>query len=125
MTIGVLGAEVSGPAVFRWLLRGSFGLVVGGILLWTGAIAVRSLVGLPVPSAPAAAASTSLPEFLRHLCPACGHTQGDELWCFACEFPLKDRAEVWKLEARDWLVNLIATSMGAGLLCIGVFLMIG
>ncbi len=119
ITVSVLGARVSGPPIFGWLIRGFFGLVVGGIAIWLFGIGFQAIRG----AAPASAAH--VPEALGVICPACGNGAGDAAWCPRCEFPLKSAVPAWSAEARSWLGNLLILSLGAGLLCLGIFLGVG
>jgi hypothetical protein len=122
ITVGVLGAEVSGPPLVGLLLRVFFGLVVGSIAVWMAAIASQALR----PSAPSASlALAKIPRLLEELCPACGKISLAGRRCPACAFPLGGGAEGWRAEARSWLGNLMMLSLGAGLVCLGVVLAVG
>lgn len=117
ITLGVLGAEVSGPPILGVVLRGFFGLVVGGIAVGLAAVAVRVLFG----AQPGAAGSGApLPEAIRALCPACGRPASDAHWCPSCELPLAGRTVGWCPEERSRAVNLFLVCLGVGLLSLGV-----
>ena len=120
LTVGVLGSSVSGPPIFGILLRGFFGLVVGGIAVWMAVVAINALRGEKRP-----AAGAQLPAAIAALCPGVRPGGAQAQWCPFCELPLGARSDAWRAEEQSWGMTLVGLALGAGLLCLGVFVTVG
>ncbi|MES2640392.1 MAG: hypothetical protein V4850_12945 [Myxococcota bacterium] len=114
-----LGAEVEGPPVARWLIRGSSGCLFGGAAAWLLALAVETLRGRRPANVPAA---------LLARCVGCGLPDPvpgtPPARCPLCGQPSDARAAGWAC-TREPLGELFVVPIGLGVLGFGVFITIG
>lgn len=120
LTYGVMRVSIEGPVLYSYLIRGFFGLLVGGIAISALILAVQVLI--PTLEAVVSFGPRVLPMTLAERCPSCGHEalQAVER-CQRCDVPLGEQIGRWKPEEKHWFANILILALGGGLLCLGAF----